>query len=196
MSGTAPLVSSGPAGFLHHKAFRGAGAGVQEDLAQHVELLGRQGGEEGDQGLLLPGAFGVPRIGAEDEHPAGLQQGQGLLHGGEGGGQQGGDPVSAAGQPAQVEPHRPDRGGNCLGEMLMAVVQKPKTASATASKENEEGEWMSLKDLSALLKEHFKGYKEDTTTFQKIGNYLNRPEYKFESKRVTAGMLYWVQKKV
>ncbi|MBQ8948758.1 MAG: hypothetical protein IJ059_03105, partial [Prevotella sp.] len=85
---------------------------------------------------------------------------------------------------------------NGLGEMLMAVVQKPKTASATASKENEEGEWMSLKDLSALLKEHFKGYKEDTTTFQKIGNYLNRPEYKFESKRVTAGMLYWVQKKV
>ena len=82
---------------------------------------------------------------------------------------------------------------NGLGEMLMAVVQKPRVA---ATDNSEEGEWMSLKDLSALLKRHFKGYKEDTTSFQKIGNYLNRPEYKFQSKHTTSGNYYWVKLKV
>jgi len=82
---------------------------------------------------------------------------------------------------------------NGLGEMLMAVVQKPRVA---ATENSEEGEWMSLKDLSALLKSHFKGYKEDTTSFQKIGNYLNRPEYKFLSKHTTSGNYYWVKLKV
>jgi hypothetical protein len=82
---------------------------------------------------------------------------------------------------------------NGLGEMLMAVVQKPRVAVTDNS---EEGEWMSLKDLSALLKSHFKGYKEDTTSFQKIGNYLNRPEYKFQSKHTTSGNYYWVKLKV
>ena len=82
---------------------------------------------------------------------------------------------------------------NGLGEMLMAVVQKPRVA---ATENGEEGEWMSLKDLSALLKSHFKGYKEDTTSFQKIGNYLNRPEYKFQSKHTTSGNYYWVKLKV
>ena len=55
---------------------------------------------------------------------------------------------------------------------------------------------MSLKDLSALLKTHFRGYKEDATTFQKLGQYLSRPEYKFLSKHSTAGTLYWVKTKV
>ena len=55
---------------------------------------------------------------------------------------------------------------------------------------------MSLKDLSALLKTHFKGYKEDEGTFRKIGNYLSRPEYKFQSKHTNAGTLYWVMRKV
>jgi len=77
---------------------------------------------------------------------------------------------------------------NGLGEMLMAVVQKPRS--------NEEGEWLSLKDLSALLKSHFKGYKEEASTFQKIGYYLSRPEYKFQSKHATSGALYWVKRKV
>ena len=77
---------------------------------------------------------------------------------------------------------------NGLGEMLMAVVQKPR--------QEEEGEWISLKDISAMLKTHFKGYKEDESTFRKIGNYLNRPEYKFQSKHTNAGALYWVMRKV
>jgi predicted P-loop ATPase len=86
---------------------------------------------------------------------------------------------------------------NGLGEMLMAVVQKPRnTAPAANAQDDEGGQWISLKDLSALLKKHFKGYKEEPETFRKIGNYLNRPEYKFQSKRVTAGMLYWVKLRV
>lgn len=46
------------------------------------------------------------------------------------------------------------------------------------------------------LKNHFKGYKEDEGTFRKIGNYLSRPEYKFQSKHTNAGALYWVMRKV
>ena len=83
---------------------------------------------------------------------------------------------------------------NGLGEMLMAVVQKPRVAASDV--QSEEGQWMSLKDLSALLKSKFKGYKEDTGSFQKIGNYLNRPEYKFQSKHTTAGNFYWVKVRV
>ena len=86
---------------------------------------------------------------------------------------------------------------NGLGEMLMAVIQKPRNTASTDDVQGEgEGEWMSLKDLSALLKTHFKGYKEDEGTFRKIGNYLSRPEYKFQSKHTNAGTLYWVIRKV
>ena len=77
---------------------------------------------------------------------------------------------------------------NVLGEMLMSLIQKPKTS--------EEGEWLSLKDLSALIKSHFKGYKEDATSIQKIASYLRRPEYKFQSKRASSGMLYLIKKRV
>ena len=31
-----------------------------------------------------------------------------------------------------------------------------------------------------------KGYKEEVSSFQKIGNYLSSLEYKFQSKRVAA----------
>ena len=82
------------------------------------------------------------------------------------------------------------------GEMLMAVVQKPRIAATNGSDPGEEGQWMSLKDISALLKKHFKGYKEDTGSFQKIGSYLNRPEYKFQSRHAMDGNYYWVKLKV
>jgi hypothetical protein len=39
-------------------------------------------------------------------------------------------------------------------------------------------------------------YKEEPNSYQKIGNYLNRPEYKFQSKHATTGTLYWVKKRV
>ena len=74
---------------------------------------------------------------------------------------------------------------NGLGEMLLSVVQKPRNDS--------EGQWVSLHELSTLLKAHFRGYKEDAQTFQKIGHFLSRPEYKFLSKRTSTGVLYWVK---
>ena len=77
---------------------------------------------------------------------------------------------------------------NGLGEMLMSLIQKPRT--------DEEGQWMSIPDLSAMLKDHFKGYKEDSGTFQKIGHYLSRPEYKFQSKHTTTGTMYWVRMRI
>ena len=73
-----------------------------------------------------------------------------------------------------------------LGEMLMSVLQRPT--------DGEEGQWMSLKDISARLKKVFKGaYSEDEGSYVRIGNYLSRPEYKFESQRKTSGMVYWVK---
>ena len=73
-----------------------------------------------------------------------------------------------------------------LGEMLLSVIERPK--------EGDEGaQWMSLTELSSLLKQRFAGYKEESNTFYKIGNYLNRPEYKFESKHTNTGSLYWVK---
>ena len=77
---------------------------------------------------------------------------------------------------------------NGLGEMLMSLIQKPRA--------DEEGQWISLPELSSLLKAHFKGYKEEPSTLQKIGSYLNRPEYKFRSKHATSGMLYWIKQRL
>ena len=55
---------------------------------------------------------------------------------------------------------------------------------------------MSLKDISARLKKVFKGaYTEDDGSYIKIGNYLNRPECKFESDRKASGMVYWVKER-
>ena len=53
---------------------------------------------------------------------------------------------------------------------------------------------MTLKDISAHLKKVFRGaYSEDEGSYVRIGNYLSRPEYKFESQRKTSGMVYWVK---
>ena len=72
-----------------------------------------------------------------------------------------------------------------LGEMLLSVLERPAN--------NEDGQWMSLKDISALLKQHFNGYKEEAGTFRKIGSYLSRPEYQFKSKHMNTGTVYWVK---
>jgi predicted P-loop ATPase len=88
---------------------------------------------------------------------------------------------------------------NGLGEMLMSVFQKP--VSAPTDKSSSEGEacdgkWMSLKDISARLKQTFKGaYKEDQGTFEKLGHILRRPDYPFESRRKAAGQEYWVKER-
>ena len=69
--------------------------------------------------------------------------------------------------------------------MLLSVLERPAN--------NEDGQWMSLKDISALLKQHFNGYKEEAGTFRKIGSYLSRPEYQFKSKHTNTGTVYWVK---
>ena len=74
---------------------------------------------------------------------------------------------------------------NGLGEMIMSLIVRPK--------DDKEGEWMLLKDISALLDEHFKGYKEEENSLVKIGNFLNRPEYKFKSTHTRNGAMYWVK---
>ena len=72
-----------------------------------------------------------------------------------------------------------------LGEMLMSVLQRPT--------DGEEGQWMSLKEISSLLKKSFKGYKEETGTFRKIGTFLSRPEYRFKSAHKMSGTVYLVK---
>lgn len=75
---------------------------------------------------------------------------------------------------------------NGLGEMLMSLYQRPENES--------EGKWLSLKAISKQLKQAFKGaYKEEAGTFEKIGNFLNRPEYKFRSRRRNSGSEYFVK---
>ena len=69
--------------------------------------------------------------------------------------------------------------------MLLSIVERPQN--------DDDGQWMTLKDLSTLLRQHFRGYKEDAGTFRKIGAYLSRPEYQFKSTRRKSGMVYWVK---
>ena len=82
---------------------------------------------------------------------------------------------------------------NGLGEMLMSLFEKPEGTS----KENpKNGQWMSVKEISDLLKESFKGaYQADEGALVKIGQFLSRPEYRFESERKTRGWVYWVKKR-
>ena len=74
-----------------------------------------------------------------------------------------------------------------LGEMLLSIFQRPTN--------DEDGQWMSLKEISALLKQSFKGYKEETGTFRKIGSFLSRPEYRFKSQHKMTGIVYWVKRR-
>ena len=80
-----------------------------------------------------------------------------------------------------------------LGEQLLSLFEKPEGTSKTNP---DGGRWMSLKEISARLKQVFKGaYSEDDGIYIKIGNFLSRPEYKFENDRKSAGMVYWVKER-
>ena len=80
-----------------------------------------------------------------------------------------------------------------LGEQLLSLFEKP---SGTSETNPDGGKWMTLKDISARLKKVFKSaYTEDEGAYIKIGNFLNRPEYKFESDRKAFGMVYWVKER-
>ena len=72
-----------------------------------------------------------------------------------------------------------------LGEMLLSLIEKPQG--------EEDGQWITLKEISALLKQSFRGYKEEVGSFAKIGLFLSRPENQFKSKRQSFGMTYWVK---
>lgn len=74
---------------------------------------------------------------------------------------------------------------NGLYEMVLSLLQRPK--------DDEDGRWISLKELSSILKQHFKHYKEEANTLVKLGNCLARPEYKFKSKHTMTGTMYWVK---
>ena len=80
-----------------------------------------------------------------------------------------------------------------LGEQLLSLFEKPSGTSET----NPDGsKWLTLKDISARLKKVFKSaYTEDEGAYIKIGNFLKRPEYKFESDRKAFGMVYWVKER-
>ena len=80
-----------------------------------------------------------------------------------------------------------------LGEQLLSLFEKPEGTSKTHP---DGGRWMSLKEISARLKQVFKGaYSEDDGIYIKIGNFLSRPEYRFENDRKSAGMVYWVKER-
>ena len=72
-----------------------------------------------------------------------------------------------------------------LSEMLFSLYRKPE--------DGEEGQWLSLKTISARLKDAFSGIKEEPGTLEKLGNLLRRPEYQFQSRRMAWGMEYLVQ---
>ncbi|MBR1448614.1 MAG: hypothetical protein IJ588_07720 [Prevotella sp.] len=77
---------------------------------------------------------------------------------------------------------------NGLGEMVLSVFDRPQ--------EGEVGQWLTLPQISARLKEVFRGaYQEDSGTFVRIGQILSRPEYRFESTRRSRGMVYLVKER-
>ena len=73
-----------------------------------------------------------------------------------------------------------------LDEMLLSLVDRP-------ADDDPAGRWMTLKELSALLKQHFRGYKEEAASFRKIGHILSRPEFRFKGKHQSNGNVYWVK---
>ena len=82
---------------------------------------------------------------------------------------------------------------NGLSEMLLSLFEKP---DGTPKDNPENGQWLSVKEISDRLKQAFKGaYQPDEGSLVKIGQCLNRPEYRFESERKTHGWVYWVKER-
>ena len=75
---------------------------------------------------------------------------------------------------------------NDLVEMIGETFRKPK--------ENEQGKWWSLGDISALLAKRYLNFDPETS-FKKIGNALNDIQFNFKSKRTTKHMQYWLIEK-
>ena len=82
---------------------------------------------------------------------------------------------------------------NGLSEMLLSLFEKP---DGNPKDNPENGQWLSVKEISDRLKQTFKGaYQPDEGSLVKIGQCLNRPEYRFESERKTHGWVYWVKER-
>ena len=82
---------------------------------------------------------------------------------------------------------------NGLSEMLLSLFEKP---DGTPKDNPENGQWLSVKEISDRLKQAFKGaYQPDEGSLVKIGQCLNRPEYRFESERKTHGWVHWVKER-
>ncbi len=80
-----------------------------------------------------------------------------------------------------------------LGEQLLSVFERPED---TPDSDPAGGQWMTLKDISARLRQVFKrAYAEDDNVYERIGRILSRPEYRFESERKSFGMVYWVKER-
>jgi hypothetical protein len=73
-----------------------------------------------------------------------------------------------------------------LGEMLLSIIAPPV---------GDDGQWITLKELSSLLRQTFNGYKEEPGAFHKIGHFLSRPELHFKSRHKSSGTEYWVKVK-
>ena len=90
---------------------------------------------------------------------------------------------------ALMEHNRLYRTLDGLGEMLLSLYRRPESG--------EEGCWLSLKDMSAKLKLKFKsGFKEEPGILERMGRFLSRPEYKFQSRHSMHGTRYWVKLRV
>ena len=80
---------------------------------------------------------------------------------------------------------------NGLGEILLSLFEKPEGNS----KDNpENGQWMLVKDIADRLSKASNGaIQPDDGTLVKIGQFMSRPEYKFERDRCARGWTYWVK---
>ena len=94
--------------------------------------------------------------------------------------------LTADEEAALMEHNRQYQQLNGLGEMLLSLYRKPEG--------DEKGQWLPLKDISARMKQVFRsGYTEGSGTIRKLGSFMSRQEYKFESRRMASGMEYYVR---
>jgi len=81
-----------------------------------------------------------------------------------------------------------------LREQLLALYEKPE---GTPQTNPDGGKWIAVKDISARLKDVFKGaYKYDDGSYVRIGMQLSRPEYRFEKEKNRDGFIYWVKERL
>ena len=84
----------------------------------------------------------------------------------------------------------------CVGSAYYGIVVGPGFEKPEGnSKDNpENGQWMLVKDIADRLSKASNGaIQPDDGTLVKIGQFMSRPEYKFERDRCARGWTYWVK---